>query len=55
MAVYAARRARPEFPFSPLLFANLTIRLLCSDDFPQDAKRRAAADLISAEGSFPGG
>jgi NADPH2:quinone reductase len=31
-----------------MLFANLTIRLLGSDDFLQAAKRQAAADLTTA-------
>ena len=48
IAAYATRRERPEFPFWPMLFANLTIRLLGSDDFPPAAKRKAAADLTVA-------
>src|SRR4051795_7272690 len=48
VAAYATRRDRPDFPFWPMLFANLTIRLLGSDDFPQAAKRQAAADLTTA-------
>jgi NADPH2:quinone reductase len=31
-----------------MLFANLTIRLFGSDDFPLAAKRQAAADLTTA-------
>ena len=31
-----------------MLFSNMTIRLLGSDDFPTDAKRQAAADLTAA-------
>ena len=31
-----------------MLFANLTIRLLGSDDFPVAAKQQAAADLTAA-------
>jgi NADPH2:quinone reductase len=31
-----------------MLFANLTIRLLGSDDFPVDARHQAAADLNAA-------
>ena len=31
-----------------MLFANLTIRLLGSDDFPAAAKQQAAADLTAA-------
>jgi NADPH2:quinone reductase len=48
IAAYATRRDRPEFPFWPMLFANLTIRLLGSDDFPGAAKRQAALDLTTA-------
>ena len=32
----------------PMLFGNLTIRLLGSDDFPETAKRQAAVDLTEA-------
>jgi NADPH2:quinone reductase len=31
-----------------MLFANVTIRLLGSDDFPQDARNAAATDLSDA-------
>src|SRR3954447_1217623 len=48
IAAYATRRDRADFPFWPMLFANLTIRLLGSDDFPDEAKRHAAADLTTA-------
>jgi NADPH:quinone reductase len=48
IAAYATRRDRPEFPFWPMLFANLTIRLFGSDDFPLAAKRQAAAELTAA-------
>jgi NADPH2:quinone reductase len=48
IAAYATRRDRPELPFWPMLFANLTIRLLGSDDFPAAAKSQAAVDLSTA-------
>lgn len=48
IAAYASAQDRPELPFWPLLFANVTIRLLGSDDFPQAAKDAAARDLTSA-------
>src|SRR5437588_3441142 len=48
IAAYATRRDRPDFPFWPMLFANLTIRLLGSDDFPPAAKHQAAVDLTTA-------
>jgi NADPH2:quinone reductase len=48
IAAYATRMDRPEFPFWPMLFNNVTIRLLGSDDFPATAKQQAATDLTSA-------
>src|SRR3954454_4180376 len=45
---YDTRDPRPDFDFWPMLFANLTIRLLGSDDFPAAAKHQAAADLTAA-------
>lgn len=48
IAAYATRSPRPDFEFWPMLFANLTIRLLGSDDFPREAKQQAAADLTAA-------
>jgi len=50
IAAYATRADRPDFPFWPLLFDNVTIRLLGSDDFPPVAKQQAAADLTAAAG-----
>jgi NADPH:quinone reductase len=48
IAAYATRHDRPDFPFWPMLFDNITIRLLGSDDFPAEAKQHAAADLTAA-------
>jgi NADPH2:quinone reductase len=48
IAAYGTRDGRPDFPFWPMLFANLTVRLLGSDDFPAEAKRQAARSLTSA-------
>jgi NADPH:quinone reductase len=48
IAAYAGRADRPEIPFWLLLFANVTVRLLGSDDFPAEAKQHAAADLTEA-------
>jgi NADPH:quinone reductase len=45
IATYATRSDRPELPFWPMLFANLTIRLLGSDDFPPAANQRATLEL----------
>jgi NADPH2:quinone reductase len=48
LAAYASPKDRPELPFWPMLFNNLTIRLLGSDDFPAGAKDAAARDLTAA-------
>jgi NADPH:quinone reductase len=48
IAAYATRRDRPDFPFWPMLFDNIMIRLLGSDDFPASSKQQAAADLTAA-------
>lgn len=48
IAAYATRDPRPAIDFWPMLFDNLTIRLLGSDDFPEPAKRQAALDLTAA-------
>ncbi|HEV7824156.1 MAG TPA: NADPH:quinone reductase [Mycobacteriales bacterium] len=48
IAAYSSPAARVELPFWPLLFANVTLRLLGSDDFPAEAKERAARDLTEA-------
>src|SRR3954454_19706136 len=48
IAAYATRDPRPAFCLLPMLFANSTIRLLGSDDFPAAAKHQAAADLTAA-------
>jgi NADPH:quinone reductase len=48
IAVYASRADRVGLPFWPMLFANVTLRLLGSDDFSPEAKEQAAADLTAA-------
>ncbi|MFH8774409.1 MULTISPECIES: NADPH:quinone reductase [unclassified Streptomyces] len=48
IAVYGTGADRTEIPFSPLLFNNVTLRLLGSDDFPAAAKRQASRDLTAA-------
>jgi len=48
IAAYATRCDRTEIPFWTLLFNNVTLRLLGSDDFPAEAKRQAARDLTAA-------
>jgi NADPH:quinone reductase len=48
IAAYASRADRPELPFWPMLFANVTLRLLGSDDFSVEAKQKAGDDLSAA-------
>jgi NADPH:quinone reductase len=48
IAAYASRADRPEIPFCPLLFANVTLRLLGSDDFSAEAKQQAGSELTAA-------
>ncbi|WP_327707692.1 NADPH:quinone reductase [Streptomyces sp. NBC_00464] len=48
IAAYATRADQTEIPFWPLLFNNVTLRLLGSDDFPAAARRQAARDLTAA-------
>ncbi|MGW3649181.1 NADPH:quinone reductase [Streptomyces sp. NPDC000878] len=48
IAAYGTHTDRTELPFWPLLFNNITLRLLGSDDFPAAAKRQAARDLTAA-------
>ncbi|MGW7689355.1 NADPH:quinone reductase [Streptomyces asiaticus] len=48
IAAYATRDDRTEIPFWTLLFNNVTLRLLGSDDFPDRARRQAARDLTAA-------
>ena len=48
VAAYASPNGHPALPLWPMLFANVTIRLLGSDDFPQAAKDAAARDLTAA-------
>ena len=52
IAAYGSPDPEPCLPFWSLLFKNVTIRLLGSDDFAAADKRRAAADLVTclAEG-----
>lgn len=45
IAAYASRADRPDIPFWPLLFANVTLRMLGSDDFAAAAKQTAVRDL----------
>jgi len=45
IASYATNRSEPEIPFWNLVFKNARLYFLGSDDFPAEAKRRAATDL----------
>ena len=46
IAAYASdAEPEPALPFWSLLFKNVTIRLVGSDDLPEDAERRAAEDI----------
>jgi NADPH2:quinone reductase len=57
IATYATNAPRPEIPFWPLVFDNVRIDFLGSDDFPAEAKSRAARELSAslAEGWRPFG
>lgn len=48
IAAYSSPADRPALPFWPLLFSNVSLRLLGSDDFPAEAKRQAARDITAA-------
>ncbi|GII57330.1 NADPH:quinone oxidoreductase [Planotetraspora thailandica] len=48
IATYATADARPEIPYWPLAFKNISIRLISNDDFPQRANEEAAAELTAA-------
>jgi len=46
IAAYSSdAEAEPRLPFWPLLFKNVTIRLVSSDDLPEEAERQAAEDI----------
>ncbi|TDT66444.1 NADPH2:quinone reductase [Frigoribacterium sp. PhB116] len=47
-ATYFAHGDRVSLPFPPLLFADVVIRFLGSDDLPLKAKRTAMVDLVAA-------
>ena len=48
IAAFASHADRPTLPFWPLSFANVTLRLLGSDDFTAQDKQKAGADLTAA-------
>jgi NADPH2:quinone reductase len=48
LATYATDLATPQIPFWPMVFKNVRLYFLGSDDFPKDTKRSAAVDLNGA-------
>ncbi len=55
VAAYATGEPRPRVPFWELLFKNVRVSFLGSDDFPAEAKAEAARELNAAlEGGWPG-
>jgi NADPH2:quinone reductase len=55
IATYATDSATPKIPFWFMVFKNIRVFFLGSDDFPKDAKIAAARDLNRAlEAGWPG-
>ncbi len=55
LATYATGDPEPLIPFWPLVFKNVRMFFLGSDDFPLEAKTMAAAELNEAlDGEWPG-
>ena len=48
IATYATNLATPAIPFWLMVFKNIRLFFLGSDDFPKDAKIAAARDLSAA-------
>jgi NADPH2:quinone reductase len=48
LATYATDNATPKIPFWPMVFKNIRLFFLGSDDFPKNAKILAAQDLNGA-------
>jgi NADPH2:quinone reductase len=48
IATYATDDATPKIPFWQMVFKNIGVYFLGSDDFPQEAKMQAARDINSA-------
>jgi len=48
IAAYATDNASPKVPFWQMVFKNIRVFFLGSDDFPIDAKIAAARDLNAA-------
>jgi len=55
LATYASGDPEPSIPFWPLVFKNIRLFFLGSDDFPAQAKATAAAELNETlDGGWPG-
>jgi len=55
IAAYATDNATPKIPFWLMVFKNIRLFFLGSDDFPKEAKVQAARDLTAAlEAGWPG-
>jgi hypothetical protein len=55
IASYATENASPKIPFWQMVFKNIRVFFLGSDDFPKEAKMQAARDLNAAlEAGWPG-
>ncbi len=55
LASYATGDPEPSIPFWPLVFKNIRLFFLGSDDFPVEAKATAAAELNETlDGGWPG-
>jgi NADPH2:quinone reductase len=55
IASYATDSATPKIPFWQMVFKNIRVFFLGSDDFPKEAKLQAAQDLNAAlEAGWPG-
>jgi NADPH:quinone reductase len=55
IATYATDNATPKLPFWQMVFKNIRVYFLGSDDFPLEAKMQAARDINSAlEAGWPG-
>jgi hypothetical protein len=48
IATYATDNATPKLPFWQMVFKNIRVYFLGSDDFPREAKMQAARDINSA-------
>jgi NADPH2:quinone reductase len=48
IATYATDNATPKIPFWQMVFKNIGVYFLGSDDFPREAKMQAARDINSA-------